>query len=109
MPVSTKGQRIWQTVTEKGLEEVYEVAGQMPLKEGSKVVWHACSQGPNVMTMCGIGLEKVVDPRRLVDYARYTCKECRHAYGEADWDEHIIQTLAKVTELADRTNGSGLV
>lgn len=107
MSNSTKGYRIWHNVTESGLTEIYEVAGQMPLKQGQRVVWHACSATPEGVTECGIQADDVVDPGRLTDYARFECAPCRLKYGATTWDENMPKTLTMVTQLADRTNGHG--
>lgn len=103
-----KGYRIWGQVTEAGLIEIYEVASLMPALEPSgRVVWHACELDSEKATICGIRFDALRDPLRLQDHARAECSCCRRGYerrfGAGAWVEGLAQTLAKVTELADRS------
>lgn len=118
-----KGAHVLHRVTEEDLEEVSHTAGLMPLKSGSKVVWHAASGREDVATYCGIKYDDLVDPQRLNTVATFQCGMCREAYdaeasrvnaanaerglpvSEPTWDEALDETLARIGKLADRKKG----
>lgn len=108
-----KGQRIVALKQDDSrLDEVYAAAGLMPLLDGKKVVWHACSGTSTDATMCGITWDAAWgrDPKRLTSLVMFVCETCKVEYekypADGNWEDGVRVTEEVIRTIAERPSTS---